>query len=55
MSENFATLATIGTAGAAGSGATYWLNQINPWLAFTSGVLTVVFLSISIYKSLRKK
>ena len=55
MSENFASLATIGTAGAAGSGATYWLNQINPWLAFASGVLTIVFLSISIYKSLRKK
>tara|TARA_R110000824_G_scaffold39501_1_gene119430 strand:- start:225 stop:386 length:162 start_codon:yes stop_codon:yes gene_type:complete len=52
--DNVQNLLATTTAGVAGSGATYWLNQINPWLAFISGVLTITFMSIGIYKSIRK-
>lgn len=47
---------TIATAtGVAGTGTTFWLIEINPYLAFVSGILTIVFMSIGIYQRLTKK
>ena len=48
-------LATITAAGATGSGATYWLNTINPWLAFFSGILTITFMLASLWKVYKGK
>ena len=52
--DNFTNLASITAAGATGSGATWWLSEVNPWLAFVSGILTIVFMSMSIFKLLKK-
>lgn len=48
--NDYGSLATITAAGATGSGATYWLNQVNPWLAFVSGLLTITFMSVGLWK-----
>jgi hypothetical protein len=42
------------TTGIAGTSATFFLMEVNPWLAFVSGVLTIVLTSIAIYQKLRK-
>jgi hypothetical protein len=52
--DSFQNILATSTAGVAGSGATWWLNQINPWLAFVSGILTIAFMSIGIYKALKR-
>ena len=41
------------TTGAAGTGATVWLMEVNPWLAFVSGILTIIFMSLGIYQRLK--
>ena len=53
MHNDFTVLATA--FGATGTGVTYWLTQINPYLAFISGILTIVFMSMGIYKRLTQK
>lgn len=53
MNNDFGVLAT--SIGATGTGVTYWLTQINPYLAFVSGILTIIFMSLGIYKRLKDK
>ena len=43
-------LAAVSVIGTSGTGATYWLTQINPWLAFFSGILTMAFMTFSLKK-----
>jgi hypothetical protein len=52
--ENLTT-ASVSIIGAAGTGTTYWLNQINPWLAFISGILTIVFMSCGIFSIIKDR
>lgn len=52
---DFSAVVTVSAAGATGSGATYWLNQINPWLAFVSGILTIIFMSAGLWKMYRNR
>jgi hypothetical protein len=42
------------TTGIAGTGATVWLMEVNPWLAFISGILTITLTSIALYQKLKK-
>ena len=53
MNNDFTFLATA--FGATGTGVTYWLTQINPYLAFVSGILTIIFMSLDIYRRLKDK
>jgi hypothetical protein len=55
MEPDFGSIASITAAGATGSGATWWLQQVNPWLAFVSGILTILFMSCGLWKMFRKK
>jgi len=41
--------------GTTGTGTTYWLTQINPWLAFGSGILTIFFMSWSLFRMWKPK
>lgn len=52
MSNDFTVLATA--FGATGTGVTYWLTQVNPYLAFVSGILTIIFMSMGIYKRIKE-
>ena len=42
-------LATTGTAG------TFVFTDLNPWLGFACGILTLVHVSIALYKQNKKK
>lgn len=39
----------------AGTGGTFVLTDINPWLGFTCGVLTLVHISIALYRQNKNK
>ena len=54
-SPDISSIVAVTAAGASGSGATYWLNQINPWLAFVSGILTILFMGAGLWKMYRSK
>ena len=44
----------INTIAAAGTGGTFALTDINPWLGLVCGVLTLVHISIALYKQNKK-
>lgn len=44
----------INTVAAAGTGGTFALTDVNPWLGFVCGVLTLVHISIALYKQNKK-
>ena len=46
--------AGIFALGTSGTVASFGLAEINPWLAFTSASLTIVFMGIQIYRALKK-
>jgi hypothetical protein len=39
----------------AGTGGTFYLNEINPILGFACGVLTLIHVSLALYKQNKKK
>ena len=39
--------------GIGGTGITVFFIEVNPYLAFTSGVLTIIFLTIGIYQRIK--
>ena len=55
MNDTVSGIAGIGALGATGSGATWWLTQINPYLAFASGILTITFMSWSLVRMWKSK
>jgi hypothetical protein len=50
MNDSIVGIVGMTALGTTGTGATYWLTQINPWLAFISGILTIFFMSWSLIK-----
>jgi len=43
------------TLAAAGTGGTFFLNEVNPILGFVCGVLTLVHVSIALYRQNKRK
>tara|TARA_Y100001973_G_C5200912_1_gene337567 strand:- start:1670 stop:1843 length:174 start_codon:yes stop_codon:yes gene_type:complete len=48
---NGITTLAVGTSGTAG---TAWLAEVNPWLAFVSGILTICFMGLQIHKHFKQ-
>jgi ABC-type nickel/cobalt efflux system permease component RcnA len=55
MNDSMAGLVGMTALGTTGTGTTYWLTQINPWLAFGSGILTIFFMSWSLFRMWKPK